>query len=154
MNTNNDNQTNFVSNRSNSPQKIVLKYTNFKKNADSQKFYKFTWSLFKGKDSFLFDFFLVFAAFVYGNLFSIQFSTLNWGFILIFGITLFIELVQKLLYLLILVPKFPTLGLTQVFSRIRKFHTKNKLPSFVFFITTIKRGFLLGFFLEAFKVGS
>lgn len=144
MNTQNSDETNFFSNISNSAQNIFLKTKTLKNNTDSQKFSQFKSYFLKSKDGFLLDFFLIFGAFVYGNLFAIQFSKLNWGFILIFGITLYIELLQKFLYLL----------QNRLLSSNKKATPKKKLPSFIFFLTIIKRGFLLGFFLEAFKVGS
>ena len=45
------------------------------------------------------DFFLLLCAFLYGNIFAIQFSTLDWGFVLIFAVVIFIETLEKVLYL-------------------------------------------------------
>ncbi len=93
-----------------------------------------------------FDFFLLLCAFVYGNIFSIQCSKINWGFFVIFGIVFLIEISEIVFYL--------------------DFNSNKKTPSrtipyFSFFrispfclVTTMKRGFLLGIFVEAFKVGS
>lgn len=93
-----------------------------------------------------FDFFLLLCAFVYGNIFSIQCSKLNWDFFLIFGIIFLIENLERVFYL--------------VFNRTKKVRNRT-IPYFSFFgispfflVTTMKRGFLLGIFLEAFKVGS
>jgi len=96
------------------------------------------------------DFFLLLAAFLYGNLFVINFSTLNWGLLLIALIVLFLEFTNKIFYFCFLFNK----------------QNKNKKLSFSFsflnlntnslliLLNTVKRGFLLGFFIEAFKVGS
>ena len=83
-----------------------------------------------------FDFFLLLAGFLYGNLFVITFSQFNWGIFLIFLIVLGVEFINKSLYFS---------------STILKNKKKNSLELLV---NTSKRGFLLGFFIEAFKVGS
>lgn len=84
-----------------------------------------------------FDFFILVYAFLYGNIFAVQYSTMPWGGLLIFGIVFFLEISQRGLYLL------SALNSQKRFLRF----------SF-FFLNTLKRGFLLGFFVEAFKVGS
>ena len=93
-----------------------------------------------------FDFFVLLCAFVYGNIFSIQCSKVNWDFFVIFSIVFLIEILERVLYL--------------VFNRTKK-TTSRTIPYFSFFgispfflVTTMKRGFLLGIFVEAFKVGS
>jgi hypothetical protein len=119
-----------------------------------------------------FDFFILLCAFFYGNLFALQFSTMNWGFLLIFIIVFFLEASNKFLYFLfentkefsvkkkiIFVPKFFNfekkthvgLGLSDfLITKKRK-----KVLKYSFLLTNlVKRGFLLGFFVEAFKVGS
>jgi hypothetical protein len=80
-----------------------------------------------------FDFLVLLVAFLYGNIFSIQNSEFNWSFFLIFFIAFLLEFLNKLVYLL---------------------QKKKKFFYFSILINTMKRGFLLGFFLEAFKVGS
>jgi hypothetical protein len=82
------------------------------------------------------DFLILLIGFVYGNLFVINYSTANWNFLLIFFIIFFVELVNKSNYFIFF-----------------KKYTENNF--FLFnFINTSKRGFLLGIFVEAFKVGS
>lgn len=93
-----------------------------------------------------FDFFLLLCAFVYGNIFSIQCSKLNWGFFVIFGIVFLIEILEIVFYLVFNTTKKPTNRTVPYFSFIG--------ISPFFLVTTMKRGFLLGIFLEAFKVGS
>ena len=84
----------------------------------------------------VFDFLILLIAFVYGNLFAINYSTANWDFLLIFFIIFFVELVN----------------LSNYFIFFKNYRENN---FFVFnFINTIRRGFLLGIFVEAFKVGS
>ena len=83
-----------------------------------------------------FDFFLLLAGFLYGNLFGITFSQFNWGIFLIFLIVLTVEFLNKGLYFS---------------STVLKNKNKNSLE---ILLNTSKRGFLLGFFIEAFKVGS
>lgn len=108
-----------------------------------------------------FDFFLLLCAFIYGNMFAIQCSTLNWGFLLIFGLVIFLEILDRFVYL-----SFPKNENTtnDITLKGRKFYYNEnkeflfKIPingfSLFFLLNTIKRGFLLGIFLEAFKVGS
>ena len=100
-----------------------------------------------------FDFFILLYGFLYGNLFAIHFSNIEFNFILIFLVVFFLEFVQKVLYFnfsldhqntFISVPK-NWFFVQMKFSKLR--------PPFLV-INTLKRGFLLGFFLEAFKVGS
>ena len=84
-----------------------------------------------------FDFFILLYGFLYGNIFAIQYSTMKWGLFFIFGVVFFLEMIQRVLYLL-LYRKSP----------------KQRFPFSFFLVNTLKRGFLLGFFVEAFKVGS
>ena len=128
-----------------------------------------------------FEFLLLLISFVYGNLFVIDNSQMSWNFLIIFSIVFFLEFLNKIIYfllveddykkinpsshlgnkkslprkavlfskiLLLLVPK-------QEFWKKMKF-LKNNLGIFKTTILTnsLKRGFLLGFFIEAFKVGS
>ncbi len=82
------------------------------------------------------DFLILLIGFVYGNLFVINYSNANWNFLLIFFIIFFVELINKSNYFIFF-----------------KNYTENNF--FLFnFINTIRRGFLLGIFVEAFKVGS
>ena len=84
-----------------------------------------------------FDFFILVYAFLYGNIFTVQYSTMRWGFLVIFGLVFFLEISQKGLYLL---------------SALN--NQKPFLKFSFFFLNILKRGVLLGFFVEAFKVGS
>ena len=113
-----------------------------------------------------FDFFLLLCSFVYGNIFAIQCANLNWGFLLLFGIIFFIENLEKFVYMIFnanqqMTDKKTTKTLFFISSsQNHRFLQKNKTNSvFVkdapfFLVNSLKRGFLLGFFLEAFKVGS
>ncbi len=126
------------------------------------------------KQNKAFNFFILLFAFLCGNLFILTYSNLNWGLLLIFSVIFLLEFLSQFLYsrfffdqkkqqkqLLQIpfrslrssfedqtVPKMKILGwLASCFGI--------KEPNSVFiFINTIKRGFLLGFFIEAFKVGS
>lgn len=108
-----------------------------------------------------FYFFILLCAFLYGNIFAIQCSTLNWGFILIFSIVIFMEILDKLSYLVF--TKNKNSRSDALIKRKKSYYTEGTNPlftrqgagiSFFFLLNTIKRGFLLGIFLEAFKVGS
>jgi hypothetical protein len=119
-----------------------------------------------------FDFFILLCAFFYGNLFALQFSTINWGFLLIFIIVFFLEALNKLLYFMFENTKEFSIKKNQSFApKFFNFENKTHISSSIsyFFIgktrikvlkdsfllaNLIKRGFLLGFFVEAFKVGS
>jgi hypothetical protein len=95
------------------------------------------------KQTKTFDFFLLLGSFIYGNLFVIQYSKMNWGFLVIFCVVFFFEFLNKILYFF--------------FERQdpRKIDTESAHIVYIcIFTNTLKRGFLLGFFLEAFKVGS
>ena len=111
-----------------------------------------------------FDFFILLCAFFYGNLFALQFSTINWGFLLILIIVFFLETINKFLYFMFenikkfSIKKKPVLTKTYTrpgisyFSLVKK---RKKFLKYSFILTNlVKRGFLLGFFVEAFKVGS
>lgn len=113
-----------------------------------------------------FDFFLLLCSFLYGNIFAIQFSNINWGFFFIFGIVFFIENLEKFVYMVFNAnqqttnPKNTKTLFFISSSQDKRFLQKNSTnPFFVtdapfFLLNSLKRGFLLGFFLEAFKVGS
>lgn len=98
-----------------------------------------------------FDFFLLLCFFVYGNIFTIQCSSLNWGFFLIFGIVIFLEIIDNLFYISF---NFTKQKLNHFSTRFSKRNLSFSKNSPFFLLNTIKRGFLLGLFLEAFKVGS
>ncbi len=103
-----------------------------------------------------FDFFILLCAFLYGNIFTIQWSTLDWGFFLIFEVVCFIEIIEKFLYLFFN-PNYKKKIQTLPVPKFKEFGAKWGLwvkISPYFLLNTVKRGFLLGFFLEAFKVGS
>ena len=94
----------------------------------------------------LFDFLLLLIGFFYGNLFAINFSNTNWNLAFIFFIVSFLELINKILYFSFEKKKIKTQHITKA---------KFCVTTFGFIIlNTVKRGFLLGLFLEAFKVGS
>ena len=120
-----------------------------------------------------FDVFSLLAAFLYGNLFVMSFSTLNWGMFLIGFIVVVVECINRILYQLFFEnnqkfrtsfdpnfriywqnEKFPTKfsGLFSTNLKKKKFFKGAVVPALI--LNTIKRGFLLGFFIEAFKVGS
>ena len=103
-----------------------------------------------------FDFFILLCAFLYGNIFAIQWSTLDWGFLLIFGVVFFIEIIDNFLYFFFN-PNYKKYSRTLPFPKFFEFGAKwdfwVKISPY-FLLNTVKRGFLLGFFLEAFKVGS
>lgn len=139
------------------------------------------------------DFFILLAAFLYGNIFAIQYSTLDWGFILIFGVVIILEIIDKLVYLVFNRNQQQKLGIhTKNNANFKNFNrngfklklffdfwkrdaifSSKKLLTFgfryfgikntsfskyfiwlFFLLNLLKRGFLLGVFLEAFKVGS
>ena len=140
-----------------------------------------------------FDFFVLLCSFIYGNIFTIQYSTLDWGFLVIFCVVFFIETIDRFLYLFFnpnqqnklrtenqndvfenmnigfkfseLRTEFRSnnggikkriltkLGLFDKRSALTELKKRSKISTF-FLLNTLKRGFLLGFFLEAFKVGS
>lgn len=96
---------------------------------------------------------------------------MNWGFLLIFIIVFFLEAINKFLYFLfentkefskkkpVFVPKLNNFEKkTDVGSGISDFlitKKRKKVFKYSFLLTNlVKRGFLLGFFVEAFKVGS
>ena len=92
---------------------------------------------------------ILLTSFLFGNLFGINFSGINWNFSLIFFIVLFFECLNFLISrnfvsVLSVLPPKRVLGNKHFFG----FETmKTVLESF-------RRGFLLGIFVEAFKVGS
>lgn len=90
------------------------------------------------------DFFVFLFAFLYGNLFLISYSKLNWGICLICCFVSFIEFLNKFLYFYFVKKNYS-----------KKEISKKKIFSYIgILLNTLKRGFLLGFFIEAFKVGS
>jgi hypothetical protein len=101
-----------------------------------------------------FDFFLLFCAFIYGNLFAIHYSRLNWNIMLIFCIVFFLEFLNKTIYFFRKNEVFLVKEKLQPIF-LPKFKQTNKILSYSYILTnTLKRGLLLGFFVEAFKVGS
>lgn len=101
------------------------------------------------------DFLVLLFAFFYGNLFVITFSTMSWGIILIGLIVYFLEFLTKIVYFLFYSETDPNkrINFFSFKPLIFKKYTKNK-KWFLILLNTLKRGFLLGFFIEAFKVGS
>jgi hypothetical protein len=121
-----------------------------------------------------FNFFLLLFAFLCGNLFVLTYSTLNWGILLIFLIIFLLEFSTQFLYSTVFIdlkksqnniirsplrsPKQnsedQTVSKIAIFGWLSSFFG-TKEPNLLFvFANTMKRGFLLGFFIEAFKVGS
>lgn len=101
-----------------------------------------------------FDFFLLVCAFFYGNIFTIQFSTLDWGFVLILSMVLFIEMVDRFIYFAFHQNQKKLQTLNNEFGTKDEIVANTSLMCPFFLLNTLKRGFLLGFFVEAFKVGS
>jgi len=101
-----------------------------------------------------FDFFILLCAFLYGNIFTIQCSKLDWGFLLIFSVVFFIEILDKFFYSFFHKNQQKN-NKTKDFGKVKlvQFRGESFLNTF-FLLNTFKRGFFLGFFLEAFKVGS
>lgn len=104
------------------------------------------------------DLFVLLCAFLYGNLFVITFSGMNWGLLLISFIVVFLEVLNTLLYFSFFKKKSQKKKTNKIlpvfFSSWFSAKKKNTGISLSFLVNTIKRGFLLGFFIEAFKVGS
>lgn len=91
------------------------------------------------------DFFILLYGFLYGNLLAIQCSNSELNFLLIFLVVCFLEILQRVLYF----------NFSSDHKNNLDFVPKNSvLRSQFLVINTLKRGFLLGFFLEAFKLGS
>ena len=138
-----------------------------------------------------FDFLGLLGGFIYGNLFAINYSSLNWNFFVLFFIIFFLEIINKMFYKNLFDNLFSVKNGTQkqillskytVDSKKRFFwkqkinfwnntvFSKNAFPlltpnlfwnlssnftvNFWVLMNTLKRGFLLGLFVEAFKVGS
>jgi|JI8StandDraft_2_1071088.scaffolds.fasta_scaffold40108_2 hypothetical protein len=108
------------------------------------------------------DFLILLFGFIYGNLFVLTFSRFQWDFFLIFSVVFFLEVLNKLFYFYYqnVCPKFEKFWISlhdnknqvniQFFEKLSRTYQK---PLF-FFFQLFKRGFLLGLFVEAFKVGS
>ena len=100
------------------------------------------------------DFLILLFGFLYGNLFVITFSSFHWDFFLIFSIVLFLEILNKVFY-------FNYQGVENCSHEKKNYSIqffekspKNSQKSLFVLFQLFKRGFLLGFFVEAFKVGS
>jgi hypothetical protein len=123
------------------------------------------------------NFFTLLFAFLFGNLFILTYSSLNWSLFLIFSIIFLLELGTQFMYSRVFfyrkqrknlklgfVPKtaisgpdwFPKNVVWPLWKRDGFASNFGTGGPTVFFISlnTMKRGFLLGFFIEAFKVGS
>jgi len=111
------------------------------------------------------DLLLLLYAFLYGNLFAIHNSRLNWNLLLIFFIVFFLEFISKTIYFirdkeLKIKSNFNKDSLVKsklqpIFQRLHEREESKQNENYsCIIINTLKRGFLLGFFLEAFKVGS
>jgi hypothetical protein len=109
-----------------------------------------------------FDFLLLFGAFLYGNLFAINYSRMNWGFLLIFCVVFFLEFLNQIIYFFsqksdVQLPKhsLQTKESPNWKALSKIFQIWDQHLDYTCLVTnTVKRGFLLGFFVEAFKVGS
>ena len=130
-----------------------------------------------------FDFLGLLGGFIYGNLFAINYSSLNWNFLILFCVIFFLEIINKMFYKNLFNnsiglenrAKNRTLRSKNTASQKINFwdnnpFTKNEFSvinsnvfwnlsstftvNFWVLINTLKRGFLLGLFVEAFKVGS
>jgi hypothetical protein len=100
------------------------------------------------------DFLILLFGFLYGNLFVITFSTFHWDLFLIFSVVLFLEILNKVF-------NSNSQGVENSFHDKKKYSiqffekfSKNSQKSLFILFQLFKRGFLLGFFIEAFKVGS
>ena len=100
------------------------------------------------------DFLILLFGFLYGNLFVITFSRFQWDFFLIFSVVLFLEVLNKLCYLNYKKYKSLHEKKAQYESQFCEKPVKIHKKSVFFLFQLFKRGFLLGFFVEAFKVGS
>jgi len=127
---------------------------------------------------------ILLTSFLFGNLFGINFSGINWNFSLIFFIVLFLECLNFLISINFkqLVTKTSFFSLKNNLEQYFQLKKKNQLPIYqnqfwsrdlpvpkqsgtkVNFgkgvetmktvLESFRRGFLLGIFVEAFKVGS
>ena len=127
---------------------------------------------------------ILLTSFLFGNLFGINFSGINWNFSLIFFIVLFLECLNFLMSIKFkqLVTKTSFFSLKNNLGQYFQLKNKNQLPIYqnqfwsrdlpvskqsgtkVNFgkgvetmktvLESFRRGFLLGIFVEAFKVGS
>lgn len=108
------------------------------------------------------DFLILLFGFIYGNLFVITFSRFQWDFFFIFSLVLFLETLNKFFYYN--EQKSESIGSknflfgkyekTQIDIQSFEKFSRTYQKSVLFFFQLFKRGFLLGFFVEAFKVGS
>lgn len=99
----------------------------------------------------IFDFLLLLLGFIYGNLFAMNLSNLDWNVFFLFFIVFLCELLNKLIFSFFkMKPEKNYLAIKKNKKR-KKTQTKNTL---VILVNIIKRGVLLGLFLEAYKVGS
>ena len=100
------------------------------------------------------DFLILLFGFLYGNLFVITFSSFQWNFFFIFFIVFFLEILNTIFYFYYEGSEIrdnDKIGVSiQSFNKSRRTNQK----SIFFLFQLFKRGFLLGFFVEAFKVGS
>ena len=90
-------------------------------------------------------------SFIFANLFGINFNFINWNLFSIFSIPLSFELVNFFTNKLKNNNKLNNIIQNKNPESIN-FYTSNYLILFIF--DSLKRGFLLGIFIEAFKVGS
>ena len=90
------------------------------------------------------SFLFLLLSFLFGNLFGINFSFINWNIFYIFLILFVLE-----------IGNFFTLKVKQNYISKKLFSLKESKTRIKFeLFNYIKRGFLLGIFVEAFKVGS
>lgn len=100
------------------------------------------------------DFLILLVGFLYGNLFVITFSSFHWDFFLIFSVVLFLEVLNKVFYFNYQGVKNFSHKKKEYSIQFFKKSSKNFQKSIFVLFQLFKRGFLLGFFVEAFKVGS
>lgn len=100
------------------------------------------------------DFLILLFGFLYGNLFVLTFSSFHWDFFLIFYVVLFLEILNKVFYFNSKRVENFSHHKKQSFIQFFGNFPKNSHKSIFVLFQLFKRGFLLGFFVEAFKVGS
>nr|NP_045773.1 hypothetical protein ChvulCp013 [Chlorella vulgaris]pir/T07201/ hypothetical protein 103 - Chlorella vulgaris chloroplast [Chlorella vulgaris]BAA57848.1 unnamed protein product [Chlorella vulgaris] len=101
----------------------------------------------------VFDLLILLTTFLYGNLFAIQNCVLHWNFPVFIYILATVEFFNKIIYFL---QEKKDVQSTRYFFFTKKNKDVWRNPNFYLsnILNTVKRGFLLGFFVEAFKVGS
>ena len=96
------------------------------------------------------DLLFLFLSFIYGNLLTLNSQWLNWNSASIFTIIFCFEFINFFQYYN---AKTKRIFFSNRLFRPLSFFSKKK-PSFFFTLMLLRRGALLGIFIEAFKVGS